>query len=222
MVLDEYNDGAKRLVVVLCLPLVDGVFATLLVTGAIETFSDVVAIALTVFTGAGALAVLYSHAETRREARRIVMQAAPVLVVGAVAVALVAPAFEQAFHVHRLQYAAGLALLVIAAQLADLPASGKLSTAGILLTGFVLSVKNPEALRFSLAYVAPALVTAAVAVVGLYAATYLNAEQLTLGYVRRGGAAAVLTIALSQFGMRVPSEVGLAVFTGSLLVAYTR
>ncbi|MFB6077340.1 MAG: hypothetical protein ABEK12_04385, partial [Candidatus Nanohaloarchaea archaeon] len=64
MVLDHLDDGAQRLVLVLCLPLVDGVFATLLVTGALKTFADVVAVALTIFAGAGSLAVLYSHAAT--------------------------------------------------------------------------------------------------------------------------------------------------------------
>jgi hypothetical protein len=56
MVLDELTDGAsrhfsafnplkeegsRRLLFILCLPFLDGVFATLLVTGAVETFSQV-------------------------------------------------------------------------------------------------------------------------------------------------------------------------------------
>lgn len=220
MVLDQLDDGAKRLVLILCLPLVDGVFATLLVTGAVNTFSDMVAVALTVFTGAGALAVLYSHADSRAEARSMVRTAASVLFLGAVIVALVAPVFDDLFHLARLRTAAGLALVVIAAKLADAPHASKLSTEAILLTGFVLSVQNPEALTFSLSYVAPAVATALIAVTGLYAATYLRTDQLTLEYVRQGGAVAVFAIALSQLGVQVPSEVGLAVFTGSLLVAY--
>lgn len=222
MVLDQWNDGAKRLVMILCLPLVDGVFATLLVTGAVKTFSDVVAVALTVFTGAGALAVLYAHSESRADARQMVTRAASVLLVGVAVVAVIAPVFDDVFYLERLRYAAGLALLVIAAKIGEFRYADRFSTPAILLTGFVLSVKNPEALTFSLNYVAPAMVTALVAAGGLYAATYIRPEQLTLDYVRRGGAAAIVAIALSQFGMHVPSEVGLAVFGGSLVMAYHR
>lgn len=222
MVLDETTDGAKRLILVLCLPLVDGVFATLLVTGTLQTFSDVIAVALTVFTGAGALAILYSYAETRAEARQMVRTAAPFLFLGAAAIALVAPVFEQLFYVHRLQYAAGLALLVIAAQLLEVSVAKKFSTPGIILTGFLLSLRNPDALSLSLTYLGPAVVTATVAIAGLYAATYVRADRLSLGYVRRGGGIAVLTIALSQFGVQIPSELGIAAFAGALLIAYHR
>ncbi|PSG99967.1 MAG: hypothetical protein BRC28_01840 [Nanohaloarchaea archaeon SW_4_43_9] len=110
----------RKLIFILCLPLVDGVFATLLVTGAVETFSDIVSVALTVFTGAGALAVLYSCSETRKEATRTVLQAAPYLVVGAILISLVAPIYEQLFFIERLRYAAGLALFAIAVKMGGL------------------------------------------------------------------------------------------------------
>lgn len=229
MVLEQLRDGAsrhlladegtRRLIFILCLPLVDGVFATLLVTGAISTFSDVIAIALTIFTGAGALAVLYSHAETRREARRMVLRAAPVLLLGAAAVALVAPVFQQVFYVERLQYAAGLALLVIAGHLMDLEIVEKLSVPAIILTGLVLSVRNPGALTFSLGYMAPAVGTALVSIAGLYAASYLARRGMNLLYVRRGGAMVLMMIAASQFGYDMPSELGLVVFAASIVVS---
>lgn len=219
MVLDSLDDGAKRLVLVLCLPLVDGVFATLLVTGAVETFSDIVAVALTVFTGAGSIAVLYAHAESVAEARRTVRRAAPFLVGGAVAVAVVAPVFEQLFHVHRLRYAAGIALLVIAAQLVEIDLADTFTVPGIILTGFALSVRQPDALRLTATYVAPAIGTALVAVAGLYLAASIDRSRMTLAYVRRGGAAALAIIALSLFGVRLPTELGLVVLAASLLVS---
>lgn len=219
MVLERFTDGAQRLVLVLCLPLVDGVFATLLVTGTVETFSDVVAVALTLFAGAGSLAVLYSHAETAAEARGMVVQAAPLLLVGAVLVAVVAPVFGQVFHVHRLQLAAGLALLVIAANLADLDVGDTFTVPAIVVTGFVLSVKNPGALAFTLDYVAPAVGTALVALAGLFAAASIDPGRLDLGTIKVGGAAVLITIALSLFGLNVPSEIGLAVLAASLVAS---
>ncbi len=229
MVLEQLRDGAsrhltadegtRRLVFILCLPLIDGVFATLLVTGAVSTFSDVVAVGLTIFTGAGALAVLYSYADTRQEARIMVLKATPPLIIGAVAVAIVAPVFEQLFYVSRLRYAAGLALLVIASHLAEVRIAEKLSTSAVILTGLVLSVKNPAALGFSLQYLVPAVSTVLIAIIGLYAASYLADRGMNILYVKRGGALVLLFIAASQFGYDLPSELGLAVFAVSVFAS---
>lgn len=233
MVLDQLSDGAsrhlsaylptdqdaRRLMFILCLPLVDGVFATLLVSGAINTFSSIVSIALTIFTGAGALAVLYSSTESRQEAKRMVNQAAPTLVVGAVIVSLIAPVFEQLIYVDRMSYAAGLALLVISLKMLEVDIAERFSVPAIILTGLVLSAKNLSALAFSLEYVAPAVLTVTVAIIGLYAASMLNPERINLDYIQRGGALVLGIIALSMFGLPVPSGLSLTVFALSVVVS---
>lgn len=232
MVLDQLRDGAsrhfdsflpdedaRRLIFILCLPLVDGVFATLLVSGAVTTFSNMVSIALTVFTGAGALAVLYSSTDSRSEARGLVYQAAPALLAGAVAVSLVAPVFEQLIYVERMSYAAGLALLVIALNMSGVDLAEKFSVPGIILTGLVLSVKNLSVLSFSLEYLAPAVSTASVALISLYAASFVNPQRLNFGYIRGGGALVLGMISLSMFGIPVPSGLSLTVFALSVVVS---
>lgn len=230
MVLEQLRDGAsrqiygfdhgtKRLLFILCLPLVDGVFATLLVTGAIETFSDIVAIALTIFTGAGALAVLYSSSGSRKEARRMVRKVTLPLVGGAVVVALIAPVFEQLFFIDRLRYAAGLALFVISLKMFGVDIAEKFSTPGIILTGLVLSLRNPGAVVLSAEYVLPALATVSVALVGLYGASFIDRGRMNLYYIRRGGAAVLGIIALSLFGLNIPSNLGLAVFFLSVMAS---
>ena len=233
MVLDQLRDGAsrhvsaylptdedsRRLVFILCLPFVDGVFATLLVSGAIDTFSSIVSIALTIFTGAGALAVLYSSTESRYEAKKMVDQAAPLLIAGAVAVSLVAPVFEQLLYVERMSYAAGLALLVISLKMLEVDLAEKLSVPAIILTGLVLSAKNLSAIALSLEYLVPAVLTAVVALVGLYAASLLNPERINLDYIQRGGALVLGIIALSMFGLPVPSGLSLTVFALSVVVS---
>ena len=228
MVLEQLNDGAqrqlqvfndeavKRLVFILCLPLIDGVFATLLVTGAVSTFTNIIAVALTIFSGAGALAVLYSHADTRAEAKSIVLRASPFLIGGAALVASVAPIYEQLFHVQRLQYAAGLALIVIAGKLAEVDLADKFSVPAVIATGLVLSVRSPSTLQFSLVYLAPALLTSLTAIAVLYASTYLTGRNMTMSYIQKGSAVVLLLISLSMFGVSVPSELGLAVFAVSV------
>lgn len=220
MVLEKLDDGAQRLLLVLCLPLIDGVFATLLVTGAVSTFSDVISVGLTIFTGAGALAVLYSESESREEAFNMVNRTAPVLLLGALSVALIAPVFDEIFHITRLRYAAGLALLTISAKLADIDIADNFSVPAIILTGMVLSLKSPSGLAFSLEYVLPALLTAGTSVMGLYLASYVSRERLSLRYIRAGGAIVLVVISASLFGYNIPSNLGLALFMFSILLSY--
>lgn len=213
----QLEEGTKKLIFILCLPFIDGVFATLLVTGALETFSNIIAIALTVFSGAGALTVLYSYSESVDDAKRMVLKAFPALFAGGLAVALVAPIFEQLFFVERLQYAAGLVLLVIAAQIGGLPKSDAFSTPGVIITGLLLSVKNIGALSFSSEYVLPAVLTVSTAGAALYAASYLRRYDMNMYHIRIGGAAVLTIIGASMFGVQLPSELGLAVFSLSLI-----
>lgn len=222
MVLEKLDDGAQRLLLVLCLPLIDGVFATLLVTGAVSTFSDIISIGLTIFTGAGALAVLYSESESREEALSMVNQVAPVLMMGALVVALVAPVFDEIFYLSRLRYAAGLALLTISAKLADIELAEKFSVPAIIVTGMVLSVKSTAGLALSLEYVVPALLTAGTAIGGLYLASYVSRENLSLKYIRGGGAVVLTVISMSLFGYDVPSHLSLALFMLSVALSYNR
>lgn len=198
----------------------DGVFATLLVTGAVQTFSDVIAVALTIFTGAGALAVLYSCSENRKQATRTVLQTAPYLVLGALAVSLVAPIFEQLFFIERLRYAAGLALLTIAVKMGGLDIGDWLSVPAIIITGMMLSVRSPSSLALSVEYILPALGTAAVALATLLFASRLDTSRLDLNYIRKGGALVLVSIALSMYGFSIPSEAGLAVFALSVFASY--
>jgi hypothetical protein len=219
--LEEYFDArARKLVLILCLPLVDGVFATLLVSGAVETFSDVIAVSLTIFTGAGALAVLYSATDTRKQARKTVKQAVPVLLLGALLVSLIAPVYEQLFYVGRMQTVAGLALLVISLKMLEVDLAEKFSVPAVILTGLVLSVKNPGALAVTLQYVAPALATASSASLALYLASFLDRELLDLEYIRKGGGLVLGIIALSLFGVETPSNLALTVFAASLVYSY--
>ena len=228
MVLERLNPGAPRqllddssrkLAFILCLPLIDGVFATLLVTGAVNTFSQMLNIAITIFTGAGALAVLYSEASNRKEAVQMVNNVIPVLLAGVIAVALIAPIFEQLFRTELLKYAAGLAISSIALQLADIEIAERIPPTAVILTGLLLSYQGPVNLVLTLEYVLPALGTALIAITGLYLATGLKKYGMNLQYIRYGGSAVLGIIAMSLFGLNVPENIGPFLFMVSVLVS---
>ena len=228
MVLERLNPGAPRqllddssrkLAFILCLPLIDGVFATLLVTGTVNTFSQMLNIAITIFTGAGALAVLYSEASNRKEAVQMVNNVIPVLLAGVIAVALIAPIFEQLFRTELLKYAAGLAISSIALQLADIEIAERIPPTAVILTGLLLSYQGPVNLVLTLEYVLPALGTALIAITGLYLATGLKKYGMNLQYIRYGGSAVLGIIAMSLFGLNVPENIGPFVFMVSVLVS---
>lgn len=228
MVLERLNPGAPRqllddssrkMAFILCLPLIDGVFATLLVTGAVNTFSQMLNIAITIFTGAGALAVLYSEASNRKEAVQMVNNVIPVLLAGVIAVALIAPIFEQLFRTELLKYAAGLAISSIALQLADIEIAERIPPTAVILTGLLLSYQGPVNLVLTLEYVLPALGTALIAITGLYLATGLKKYSMNLQYIRYGGSAVLGIIAMSLFGLNVPENIGPFVFMLSVLVS---
>lgn len=219
LLVHNMNEGTKKLALILCLPLVDGVFATLLVTGAVETFSDIVSIALTIFTGAGALAVLYSYSSSKKEALTMVKQVVPVMFLAGILVALIAPVFESIFYLERMQLVAGLVLVVIALDILDHHVSDYLSVPTVLLTGMLLSLRNPSAITISSEYLAPALVTLSISIVFLYVFAHMNREMLDLDVIRKGGAAVLMIIAASMFGLNVPSGLSLTVLALTFLAA---
>mgnify|MGYP006274195041 FL=1 len=216
------DDGTRQLAFILCLPLIDGVFATLLVTGAVSTFSQMINVAVTIFAGAGALAVLYSESESREEAVQMVNNVIPVVLGGALLVALVAPIFQSLFATGLLKYAAALAVISISLQLADIDLGDRLPPTAIILTGLLLSYQGAGSFNLTLSYVQPALVTVALAVIGLYMATLLKKYNMNLAYVRYGGALVLALISLSLLGIEIPRQAGPAIFVLSILVSIKR
>lgn len=213
------DSGAQRLLLVLALPLIDGVFATLLVTGAVQTFSEILTVALTIFTGAGALAILYTESKNKQEARKMVKQVVPYLIFGAIMVALVAPVFEQIFYISRLRYAAAIAVAVIALKISDISLAEKFTVPSILVTGMVLSLKQPGSITLTTTYLFPALLTVTVAAVALYLATFIDPERLDLGIIRVAGTIVLILISLSILGLNIPSNLSLAVISMAIVAA---
>ena len=229
MVLDQFFDGASRhfsgfdektnrLAYILMLPLVDGVFATMLVSGYLQTFTSILNTAFTIFAGAGALAVLYSEAETAEEARDMVRKVTPYILVGGVLTGLIAPIFRHIFSIQLLQYATGLAILVIALKISNIEFAESLSVPAVILTGLLLSLQQPSQIQITLQYVLPAVATVITACGGLYLLAGLE-NRLNIGIIRKGSIIVLGTISASLFGLNIPSETGLAILTASIIIS---
>lgn len=218
--LELYDEDTRRLTTILCLPLIDGVFPSLLVGGAVSTVSESLIVSLTIFSGAGALAVLYSSTQEKSEARKMVLKASPVLVTGALAVSLIAPAFQQLFSVQMMQTVAGLALISIALDMLDVGKASMFPVPAIVVTGLALSFNASGTPVLTLEYVYPALLTSFLAVTSLYVMASLDSSRLDLNTIRKGGASVLLIIAVSQLGLKIPSSTGLVVFASALAVSY--
>jgi hypothetical protein len=208
--LTDYDQGTQQLLYILCLPLIDGVFASMLVSGTITTFSDILAVSLTLFSGAGALAVLYSTSDSVESARKSVLKAAPILILGSLLVGLVAPVYAELFNTSLLKYATGLTLLSIAAEMADLKIADRMPPHAVIITGMVLSLQTPASIDLGLSYLPQAGLTSVIALISLYASSSLKKYDLNLKMVRLGGASALSIIAASVL-FSVPSELSILV-----------
>lgn len=217
MTLDSMVSGAQRhiqgfldqdtrsLATILCLPLVDGVFATMLVSNSLSNVSQALSVALTIFAGAGSLAVVFSMQGSRKEVKRKVLKASALLVLGSAVVAVVAPVYGQLVSLSVMREVAAIALVVIAGKMLDLPGAGKIPVSVVVLTGFLISLKQPSELVFSLEYLLPALSTALTASALLILGTYLNTDLIDLSVMRKGAAMVILLIAVSMTGLSLPS-----------------
>ena len=215
-----YGSGTRKLAYMLLLPMFDGVFATLLVSGAVETLSGAVNIAITVFAGAGALAVLLSETDSRAEALKMVAAVTPLFLAATLLVAALAPVYASIFNVETLRIAGAIAVLSIAAELAGLNAGDYLPPSAVLFTGLVLSFQGGN-VSLTASYILPALLTAAASLVGLFLASGLAGRSLDLSKVRKAGSMVLGLIAASMMGLQVPTQIG-PVILGAALITSAR
>lgn len=206
------DESSRQLLTVAGLPLVDGVFATLLISGSITGLSSILSFALTIFTGAGSLAVLFSQSENRKDARRMIYSITPYLFSGALTVALLAPVFNQIFAVSTLQYVAGATLMLIALKLAEVNFADRIKTHWILIPGLIISFQGFSSLAFSLKYIMPAASTVGAACLVMLGFSFMQEIKLNLKLIRKGSALVLIVFSLSMFGAGIPENAGLAIF----------
>lgn len=223
----QVDDPTRLLATVMLLPLVDGIFAALVLAGTLETWAGIVQMGLLVFGGSATLAVILAemHEEPREQAKSVLLVGIPLILVAAVEAAL-APTIETLIDIATFERFAALVILAIAAKTASSTIGEYLPSPGVIIgLGFVASLQ-PNQVAFVATYDATLLFHAAAAA-GVAVAFALSVVVLQ-PYLRRvvdidrfrfGSAVALATLALSIFNL-VPGNAPLLVFGVAGLLAF--
>ena len=223
------SSSTRLLAVVMCLPLVDGVFVAVVLGGALGSLAGILEVGLLVFAGSATIAVILAEMDqTPREQVRIVLGVGLFVVAGAAAQAALAPTVETLLNMAVFERFAALVVLGVAASTASARLDEYLPGPLVILAlGLVASIQPSGA---SLAVQTdPGLIArgAAAAGVGVLAALAVAAASTWLRAVveidrfRFGSAVALGVLALSIAGF-VPSNapVALAVLAVTALLAF--
>jgi hypothetical protein len=223
----QVDDPTRLLATVMLLPLVDGIFAALVLAGSLDTWAGVVQIGLLVFGGSATLAVILAEMteDPRKQATSVLLVGVPLILVAAAEAAL-APTIATLVDIPTFERFAALVILAIAAKTASSTIGEYLPSPGVIIgLGFLASLR-PNQVSLVVTYDATLLLHAAAAA-GVAVAFALGVVALQ-PYLRRvvdidrfrfGSAVALATLALSIFHL-VPSNAPLLVFGVAGLLAF--
>jgi hypothetical protein len=209
------------------LPLADGIFAALVLAGALETWAGIAQIGLLVFGGSATLAVILAEMDDDpwEQATSVLVVGVPLILIAAVEAAL-APTIATLVDIPTFERFAALVILAIAAKTASSTIGEYLPSPGIIIgIGFIASFQ-PDSVALVVQYDATLLFHAAAA--GGVAVGFALAVVALRPYLRRvvdidrfrfGSAVALGTLALSIFHL-VPSQAPLVVFAVAGLLAF--
>jgi hypothetical protein len=221
----EVDDATRKLALAMGLPLVDGVFASVVLSGSLASPSALIVTGLTVFGGPWMLAILIGEmaGDDVRVRRRRVLLVAALVVPAAGLEAVLAPTIASLLHMGVFHLFSAGVILSVGAMIANddlaayLPAPRRLVAVG-LVCSLLAAVVSPGSLSPSLV-VDSVLVGRAVAAAGL--ATLVALAAATAGPVldrwldveafKIGSGIALALVPLSIAGL-LPSLASLAVF----------
>ncbi len=223
--------ATKLLATVMALPLIDGIFAALVVAGVLATPTGVIETGILIFGGSATMAVILAEMDGSRR-----QMAASVLLIGAVIIpvaavqAALAPTLEGFLNLDIFERFAGLVILAIAAKTASAEFGEYLPSPGVIIgLGLIASVTpSGFAVETSTEYVVNGTAAAAIGV-GFALAVALLAPHLRgkvdIDRFRFGSAVALgvlaLPILLRPFDlMQTEVPIALAVLAVTALFAY--
>ncbi|MFC7057838.1 DUF5794 domain-containing protein [Halovenus salina] len=223
------SDSTRLLAVVLCLPLVDGVFVALVLGGALDSLVGILEVGLLVFGGSAMVAVVLAEMDgsPRRSVGTILAIGAVVIPVAGLQAAL-APTIESAIDMAVFERFAALVILAVAAATASAKIAEYLPSPALIIgLGFLATVSPSEAtltIQADPTLVARAMAAASVGVgfgVALAATRPWLQEVVELDRFRFGSAVALGVLAVSIAGM-LPSDapVALLVLGMTALLAF--
>jgi len=218
--------ATKLLATVMLLPLIDGIFAALVLAGALDTVAGIVQVGLLVFGGSATLAVILAEMDgTRREQATTVLAVGIPLILLAAIEAAAAPTFETLLDTGVFHRFAAIVILAIAAKTASatigeyLPSAGTIVAFGLIaslhLSDVALVVQYEPELIMRAAAAGGVGVAFSLSVVafGPYLRTIVDIDRF-----RFGSAVALGTLAFSVAGL-VPQGAALPVFVIAGLLA---
>jgi hypothetical protein len=223
------GSSARLLAVVMCLPLVDGVFVAVVLGGALETLGGILEVGLLVFAGSATVAVILAEMDAGpREQARIVLGVGSVVIGGAAVQATLAPTIESLLNMAIFERFAALVVLGVAASTASARLDEYLPGPPVVLGLGLVASLEPAGASLAL-QTDPGLIARAVAAAGVGVLVALGVAvaspwlrtAVEIDRFRFGSAVALGVLALSVAGF-VPSSapVALAVLLVTALLAF--
>ena len=213
----QVGDATKLLAIVMCLPLVDGLFPALVLAGALDSVTGIVQVGLLVFGGSAMVAVIIAEMDdTPRSQARIVLGVGALVMALAIVEAALAPTIAGLLDLAVFERFAGVVILAVAAKTASarigeyLPRPAVIVALGLVASvdpaGATLVVDARPELMLQAAAAAGVGVTFAL-VVALVSPWLRNAVDLDR--FRFGSAVALGVLPLSIYGL-IPANAPLA------------
>jgi len=213
----QVGDATKLLAIVMCLPLVDGLFPALVLAGALDSITGIVQVGLLVFGGSAMVAVIIAEMDdSPRSQARIVLSVGTLVIALAVAEAALAPTIAGLLDLAVFERFAGVVILAVAAKTASARIGEYLPRPAVIVAlGLVASI-DPAGAALVVDVRPELLVRAAAAagvgvgfalVVALVSPWLRNAVDLDR--FRFGSAVALGVLPLSIFGV-IPANAPLA------------
>ena len=223
------SSSTRLLAVVMCLPLVDGVFVAVVLGGALSSIAGILEVGLLIFGGSAMVAVILAEMDhTAREQARIVLAVGAIVILGAAIQAALAPTIESILNMVVFERFAALVILAVAASTASSRLDDYLPGPFVIVVlGLVASI-SPSTASLSV-QADPGLIARAVAAasvgVGFALAVAVTSPWLRtaveIDRFRFGSAVALGVLALSVVGL-IPENapVALAVLAVTALLAF--
>lgn len=213
----QVGSATKLLAIVMCLPLVDGLFPALVLAGALDSVTGILEVGLLVFGGSAMVAIILAEMDdSPREQARIVLAVGSVLITVAVIEAALAPTLAGVLDLAIFQRFAGVVILAVAASTASARIGEFLPRPAVIVgLGLVASI-DPAGATLVIDARPDLMVRAAAAagvgvgfalVVALVSPWLRNAVDLDR--FRFGSAVALGVLAFSIYGL-VPGDAPLA------------
>jgi len=216
--LERRVGGATRLLAtVMMLPLLDGVFAAVVLAGGLSSLVGIIEVGLLIFGGSATLAVILAEMDGEpRQVASSILAVGAVVVAGAVIVAALAPTIRSVIDLHVFERFAAIIILAIAARTASarvgewLPRPAIILALGLIaslsLDGATLAVQTDGGLMLQAA--AAAGVGVLFALTAAVGAPWLR-NAVDIDRFRFGSAVALGVLPLSIFGV-IPGNAPLA------------